>query len=39
MKKKSKSIVDTVFCQPSIFVLDLGKSKNIIFYLRGHENI
>ena len=31
--------VDTVFCLPSICVLDLEKSKNIIFSTWVHENI
>ena len=37
--KLGKTIVDTVFCQPSICVLDLEKPKNIIFSPWGHENI
>ena len=37
--KLGKTIVDTIFCLPSICVLDLEKPKNIIFSPWGHENI
>ena len=38
-KKKPFLDVDTVFCSPSICVLDLKKSKNIIFSPWGCEDI
>ena len=39
ISKKEGAAVDTVFCPTSICVLDLEKSKNIIFSPWGHKNI
>ena len=39
MSDKVGAAVDTLFCPPLICVLDLEKSKNIIFSPWGRENI